>query len=185
MGDDASLEISAHIGSLEIGAAIAAGLDEMNGNLKKVRDLLERSQDRYQERGPIQIRLRNAKTAPSAQPGTFSIGLGGEGPTKLRKWEVRRLVIGGTLETSTAGGTAIVITSPVDPLTVLPSLVDTVDIFATMPGVHFYSAGQFIVKSPDKIWIVVTGAYTNGAQYTVGGEALDIPDITAEQAVGV
>jgi hypothetical protein len=160
------------VGGVELGpfslralAGIGASLDAMSKKL----DRLRRLEEEYQF-GAIEVNLREAGV--SAASGSLILGL--RGPAYGRMWEVKRLTVGGALWTSTVGGTAIVAVSPAaGQLT--PALTDVADQAASLPSVAYYSTRQLTVRHPNHLFVVILSP-TASTQYSVGGQATDLPD---------
>lgn len=157
------------IGEMSLGALveIKASID---GLAKQVNRLVA-LEEQYQTRGPVQVPLRASGTSPSS--GAFILDLGG--PSYGRLWEVRRLIIGGNNWGSTVGGRADVIISSTRPSLNARNLADIVDEAVSLPSRAFYSSGQVVLRSPDRLYVVIANP-TASTAYSVGGAGYDVPD---------
>ena len=144
---------------------IGATLDGIHAQLRKTHDL----EEAYQF-GGIQVRLQGVATSDS-NSDTIEIGLGG--PTYGRLWQLRSLVVGGPLWTTTVAGTALVTVNSARSLT--PAITDIVDEAGSLPTLSQYSTGQVIVRHPNHIRVIILTP-TASQQYAVGGWATDLPD---------
>lgn len=160
------------IGEMSLGALveIKASID---GLAKQVNRLVA-LEEQYQTRGPVQVPLRASGTSPSS--GAFVLDLGG--PSYGRLWELRRLVIGGNNWGSTVSGRAEIIVSSTRPSLTARNLADIVDELTTLPARAFYSSGQVVLRSPDRLYVVLANPSATTA-YSVGGAGFDIPDSPA------
>lgn len=168
---DLDLGASLSVGeqSVQLLAGIKASMDGMTARLDKVLA----AQEDYQRHGPVRISLRRVGTANSSG-SAFALDLGG--PTYGRLWEVRRLVVGGATWGTTAAGTAQVVVLPTSPETTTdPAMTDVVDEAASLPSRAFYSSGQLVVRSPQRLWVVILSP-TASQSYAAGGEGFDVPD---------
>ena len=144
---------------------IAGTLDGIHAQLRKLHDV----EEAYQF-GGVQVRLQGVATSDS-NSDTIEIGLGG--PTYGRLWQLRSLVVGGPLWTTTVAGTALVTVNSARSLT--PALTDIVDEAGSLPTLSQYSTGQVIVRHPNHIRVIILTP-TASQQYAVGGWATDLPD---------
>lgn len=161
---------------ISIGEASLDALVKIESGLSNVSDLLGKLlalQSDYQQRGPVYVPV-GGQAAANSSGNTFAIDLGG--PAALRRWELRQLVVGGVLFSSTVAGTALLIQSPSIAGAFEPALPNVEDQAAAMPKIAFYSSGQILVRHPNHLFVVILNP-TASATYTVGGEALDAPDI--------
>jgi hypothetical protein len=167
----AELETRLSLGELSLDALIEikSGLSEISGLMGK----LFRLQTDYQQRGPIYVPV-GGQAASNSSGSTFAIDLGG--PAALRRWELRQLVVGGVLFSSTVAGTALLIQSSSIAGANEPPLPNVEDQAAALPKIAFYSSGQVLVRHPNHLFVVVLNP-TASTTYTVGGEALDAPDV--------
>ena len=152
----------------ELMGGIKASLDTLNKTMRDIRDI----EKAYQE-GPLELPIRKVATSPSS--GNFTIGLGG--PAYGRKWEVKRVAVGGVQWSSSVNGTALLVvgTSPEGPWALTPPLSDIVDEAASLPSNAFYSTGQIVVRHPNHLFLVILSP-TASTQYAAGGQATDLPD---------
>lgn len=144
---------------------IGATLDGIHTQLRKMHDL----EEAYQF-GGVQVKLQAVASSDSGSD-TFEIGLGG--PTYGRLWQVRVLVVGGPLWTTTVAGTALVVVNSARNLA--PALTDIVDEAGSLPSISQYSTGQIVVRHPNHLRVVIYSP-TASQQYAVGGYATDLPD---------
>lgn len=164
-------DAEARVGDVHLEALFALGAEVqgLRGDLAKLLKL-ERE---YEQLGPVFVQLQGGATSDSASDPLI-IDLGG--PSYGRIWEVRQLVIGGLLWSSTVAGGALAIVSPSTPPSLqVPGLANIQDHAASLPSVAFYGAGQFRVRNPNHIFMVVLSP-TATTPYTVGGDAFDLPD---------
>lgn len=146
---------------------------EMRGMRGELARLLKMQTD-YEKKGPVFVPLQGTANVDSNQDVAM-VDLGG--PAYGRTWLVRQLVVGGSLWSTTAGGTGLIVvqSNPPTPGQV-PGLANVQDAFGTMPAVHFYSSSQFRIRNPQRIFlVVVTG--TASTAYNVAGDAYDSPDV--------
>ena len=161
----------------EFTAEIRAGREDQKTILSKLLAL----EQRYQQEGPIYVPIGGNATS-TATGATFAIDLGG--PSYGRRWELRQLIIGGNYYSSLVGGSAEVVQTPSLALvgTTEPSLSSLEDRAPSLPAISFYSAGQIIVRHPNRLFVVVVSP-TVSTNYTVGGEAIETPDAGSRQVV--
>jgi hypothetical protein len=172
MSLDVGAAAEVDLGPLSLGAiaGLGATLDGIHETLKN----LHRLEEAYQF-GGVQVRLSNVASSDS-NSDSFEIGLGG--PAYGRLWQIRSLVVGGALWTTSVLGSALVVISPSRASAVpLPSppLTDIVDEAGSLPSVSQYSTGQIVVRHPNHIRIVILTP-TASTQYAAGGWATDMPD---------
>lgn len=151
----------------KLGVNLNSSLEQMNKRLAHI-EALEAA---YEERGPVRVALRAAE-ASDASGAAIVLDLGG--PAHGRLWEVRRLVLGGAAWSSTAAGTALIVTGS-GTASSAPPLPDVVDEAASLPKVSFYSSGQVVLRNPAHLYIVIDSP-TASTTYAAGGEAFDMPD---------
>jgi hypothetical protein len=170
------IDAEASVGDLHLEALFALGAEVqgLRGDLAK---LLKLEQE-YERKGPVFVALQGGATSDSASdPLVIDLG----GPAALRAWEVRQLVIGGLLWSSTVAGNALAIVSSATPMPLqVPGLASIQDQAPSLPSIAFYSAGQFRLRHPNHLFIVILSP-TATTPYTVGGDAFDLPDV-AERA---
>lgn len=86
-------------------------------------------------------------------------------PQQGRVYIVRKIAVGPPLVTSAAPTVSgcYIFQSPVDPIASgavdMAHLVDTLG--TTLPVVRFYSSRYIVLRNPDKLWCVITGASAN------------------------
>jgi hypothetical protein len=167
MSIEGDVDAGVNLGPLHIHgmAELDAGVNSIVEQLKALRNI----EEAYQF-GAVQVKL--AGTASSNSLGaTIEISLGG--PAYGRLWQVRSLVVGGSLWTSTVAGEALVVLSPAKNLT--PALTDIVDQAASLPLPALYGTGQIVVRHPNHLRVVILTP-TVSTQYAAGGYATDMPD---------
>jgi hypothetical protein len=166
------MTMEAEVGAgVEVGGASLDALVALGGSLNGVVKHLEKLQsleEAYQF-GSVEVPLRAASV--SGASGALVIDLGG--PTYGRKWEVKRLSVGGTTWASAVGGIGQAVISPNAQTN--PAISDVADVAATLPSIAFYSTGQFVVRHPNHLYIVIVTP-TASTQYAVGGSATELPD---------
>ena len=167
MSLDAEVGANVELGQFSLGAIMGLGatLDGIHQQLKKLHDL----EEAYQF-GGTQVRLSMTATSDS-NGDTIEIGLGGPGYGRL--WQIRSLVVGGALWTTTVAGTALVHISPNRTMT--PPLTDIVDEAGSLPSVAQYSTSQLVVRHPNHLRVVILTP-TVSTVYAAGGWATDMPD---------
>ena len=167
MSLDAEVGAGVELGGASLSAlfGIAGTLDGIKQQLAKLHNL----EESYQF-GAIQVELGASASSDAAQD-TFEIDLGG--PSYGRLWQVRGLIVGGPLWSSTRAGTALVVVNSAQNLT--PVLSDVVDSMSSLPAILHYSTSQLIVRHPNHLRIVIASP-TASAQYVAGGGATDMPD---------
>ena len=152
--------------SLETLVGIRAGLEPLAATIDRIAKI-----DEAYQFGSVEVPLRSSQASDS-NSDTIVMCLGG--PTYGRIWQLRRLVVGGALYTSSVNGTALVVVSAATPSTT-PPLADVVDEAASLPLPSTYSTGQIIIRHPNRLWVVILSP-TASTQYSVGGGATDMPD---------
>ena len=170
---DLGVGVGLDIGQVQLGALveIKTSLDTMGSELKK----LVAAEYAYEHNGPTFHPIRNGGVSNSAG-SNFAFGL--EGPAYGRRWEIRNLVIGGLYFSSTVAGTALALRTSIASVGLnlaQINLADVVDQAESLPDVAFYGSGQFVLRAPDKLVIVVIGP-TASTPYVVGGSYIDVPD---------
>ena len=166
----------------ELMLKITNGFEDQKTLLQKLLKL----EQQYQNQGPLFRPLRASGT--SAASGDLILGLGG--PSIGRRWEIRRLVVGGAKFSSTVGGTAAFYQSAVPGLTIDAgrNLADMVDQASgatpALPAVAFYSAGQIVLHYPEELKCIIVSP-TATTQYNVGGMAVETPDIATRDFMEV
>lgn len=165
----ADLKLSIGEASVELLASIDAKLDAHTKLLERVLQ----DQREYQRRGPVYVPIGGAGTSTSSG-STLAIDLGG--PAALRRWELRQIIIGGVLFSSSVAGSAELVQSPSLAGVNEPALANVEDQAAALPKIAFYSSGQVLVRHPNHLFVVILSPSVS-TTYTVGGEALDVPDI--------
>ena len=159
---------------LEAILALGVSLDNHTAELRK----LLKAQDEYQKRGPLFVPLQGQVTIDAnGDPGVIDLG----GPAYGQDWEIRQLVIGGLTWATTAMGNAIAaVQSSAPPINQTPGLSAIQDHAASLPSVAFYSANQFHVRHPNRVYIIILSG-TAGQQYQAAGDAFNVPDVAAGQ----
>lgn len=151
--------------SLKALAGVQGSFDGVLHELKKI----AKYEEAYQF-GAVEVALRGSASSDAAGDSVV-IDLGG--PAYGRLWQLRRLVVGGALWTSTVAGSALVVVSTQRSST--PPLPDIADQAPSLPNVATYSTGQVIVRNPNHLYVVFLSP-TASTLYAVGGAATDIPD---------
>ena len=169
-------ELEGHIGGLF--ADIKAGIGKMNGFLDKLS-----KEWGYQRKGPTQVNMDASATAASTfVPLWLDLG----GPAYGRMWEVRQILWSSNyISQAVAGSIEIVIASNLiigEPPAAW--LQDFYNPTTPIPGRAFYSAGQFRVRHPNHVYVVVVGGAGSGI-YQATGDALDMPDEATRRVVEI
>ena len=159
------------LGPLDLLAGIALKLDTVASRFQK---LIDREWN-YEKQGPISVQMGSAGTsAASFVPLWLDLG----GPAYGRVWEVRQLLVASNYVSQAVTGMIEVVLSP----TALPGqeppaawCQDFSTATAAIPGYTYYSAGQFRVRHPNHIWVVIIGGAAS-TLYQATGDALDTPD---------
>jgi hypothetical protein len=167
MSLDAGVEAEVDLGPLVLQALVGLGasMDTLNRHLRDIAKL----EEAYQF-GAAQVRLSMTATSDS-NGDSIEIGVGG--PTYGRLWQIRSLVVGGSLWTTTVAGSALVVIGANKTLT--PPLTDIVDEAGSLPSVAQYSTSQIVVRHPNHLRVVILTP-TASTLYAVGGWATDMPD---------
>ncbi|MDE1881986.1 MAG: hypothetical protein KGI89_15740 [Euryarchaeota archaeon] len=167
MSIDTEVAAGAELGpfSLKTLVGLAASVDSMATELKRLRQI----EEAYQF-GPLEVPVRASATADAAGD-TIVLDLGG--PSFERKWQVRRISVGGLQWTTTAAGKALIVVQSSKNAT--PATADVADYAASLPLPAFYSTGQLIVRNPNRLYVVILGPTANQA-YVAGGSVEDLPD---------
>ncbi len=175
----AEVEAGLSVGEMSLRALIElnTGVDDMRAILGQ---LLERERF-YQQKGPTFVSLQ-ASGAADAGGDTLVLDLGG--PSYGHQFEVRQLIIGGATWATAALGNAVMVISSASPGGsggggVDVSLAGVQDPAASLPAVAFYSAGQFVVKHPNRVYAVILSP-TASQLYVAAGDAYNIPDRPAD-----
>ena len=101
-----------------------------------------------------------------------------------RTWYVRNLVVGGTVWNSTATGTCIVAVMPSAPQAdQQPSTNYVRDAVppigggsSTLPGIAWYDAGQFTIRSKEGLYVYITnGSAASGTNYVAAATVDNLP----------
>ena len=184
MGDEngnqlAGAEVDLRLGNLLV--EVGAGIAKMNGFLASLQKEWE-----YQRKGPIQVNMdASATTAATFVPLWLDLG----GPAYGRAWEVRQLLISSNYISQAVAGTVEILISP----TAMPGLeppaawLQDFNNLTTTPAIpmrEFYSSGQFRVRHPNHVFVVIIGGAASTA-YQATGDALDLPDLPARQTTGI
>ncbi len=160
--------------SLDALAKVHAGLDTLTKQLVQIKA----DEAAYQRHGPVSVPLVASGVVDSnSDPVYLDLG----GPAYGRVWEVRQLVVGGITWATTVAGTAPVLVQANAPNAQSGvSLLNVQDCATALPAVAFYSSGQFRVRHPNHIWVVILSG-TASTPYGAAGDAFDMPDgATAE-----
>lgn len=175
MSTGIDVQLSAGELTLEALAKLTTATGEVRDEIKK----LIKAEYEYQQRGPLFIPIGGSATSPAT--GNFAIDLGG--PAPQRRWELRALIVGGLLFSSTVAGTGVLYQNATNQGSNEPSLSNVEDQTATLPKVAFYSSGQVVVRFPNRLYVFIGGTPTATTVYTVGGSVLDSPDIPGKFSV--
>lgn len=169
-------------GGIQIGDIALGAIVDLTASVHELRDVLDRMrqlEEDYGIQGPVQVPLRGVVTTPASGNAVIDLG----GPSYGRRWEVRRLVVGGVTFGDSVSGTAeIYAASSAQGALQARSLTDLVDQAATLPLVGFYSAGQLVLRHPQRLCVVLVSPSASTA-YAVGGEALATPDAPMRRVV--
>lgn len=128
-------------------------------------------EERYQREGPVFVPIGRSATT-DATGARLLMDLGG--PSYGRAWEVRQLVVGGLTWSTTVSGRAELYVGSTPQVNA--ALANLQDVAATLPSKSFYSAGQFRVIHPNRVYVVIAGGSDN-TTYVVSGDALETPDL--------
>jgi hypothetical protein len=174
---DTAIGGSLNVGEASVGALIAlkASIDGLNGNVEKLRALYLRAEQNYQARNQNFVPLFGSATS-SAGSTPLTIDLGG--PNHGRLWEVRQLVIGGATWASVVAGNGIISIAPSAPPGGTPGLAGIQDQATTLPSIAFYSAAQFRVRNPNRVFVTIISP-TATTLYEAAGDAYDMADLPA------
>lgn len=175
------------IGEASVGTLVdlKLSIDGMCDQVKRLHERYEALEKRYQFAGPVQLQLRTSVVSPGSGNAAFGLG----GPKVGRLWEIRRLLIGGALWSSTVAGTAeIYVTSaPASQALNSRNLADMVDQASgttpPLPSKAFYSSGQLILRFPQELHIVLVSP-TASTQYVASGAGYDMPDLPSIRTFG-
>lgn len=151
--------------SLKTLVAIQAGLETLAQRLEDIR----RVQESYQF-GPVEAPIRASAFSDSAGD-TLVLDMGG--PSYERKWQVRRISVGGQTWTTSVNGKALVVVSSARNSN--PATTDVADYASSLPLPAFYSTGQLIVRHPNRLFVVILSPSAS-TQYVAGGSVEDLPD---------
>jgi len=164
----AEADVGAGVGplSVEILAGLKASFDGLTSEMRKRRQL----EEAYQF-GAVEVALRGSGMSDSGGD-TLIIDL--SGPTYGRLWQVRRVTVGGPLWTTSVGGSVLFVVSSNQP-SAAPPLSDIADEAATLPTNGFYSTGQFVVRHPNHLFVLILSP-DESKGYAAGGAATDFPD---------
>jgi hypothetical protein len=130
---------------------------------------------------PVSVRLVGSGLTDAS--GNVWIGLGRV--PQGRTYYVRNLVVGGATWSTTATGTCIVAVTPSDAITndTQPSTNYVRDAIppvgggaATLPGIAWYEAGQFVVRSQETLMVFITnGTAASGTAYVAAATVDNLP----------
>jgi hypothetical protein len=162
---------------LSVGELTLEALLDLKTGIGVLRDeitLLIKAEYEYQQRGPLFVQLR-ASAAADSSADDLVLDLGG--PAVGRIWEVRRLIVGGvTWDTTASGNAQIFILANPPMLNIDPPLTELADQATTLPAKNFYSTGQFILRNPSRL-IVLIDSPTASQVYAATGSVVDRPDV--------
>jgi hypothetical protein len=97
-------------------------------------------------------------------------------------WEVRNIVVGGTLITSAPAGTAYVMIGPGGAGSDLSLFNMRDNAILAFPQVAYYGTRQLIVNQNQDLWVVIVGG-TNGVTYSVQAICMQYPIETYEETM--
>ena len=174
--------LGAHFELGPVSLAAMAGLTSATQQLAKAQsDWIEQEKE-YQRIGPVFVQLMaSCPTDSASDPLVLDLG----GPAPGRCYEVRQLVIGGVLWSTTVAGNALVLVQPSAPAPkTAPGLGTVQDVASTLPNVAFYSSAQFRVQHPNHIFVVIISG-TASTTYQVSGDAYDVPNLSSKRVFDV
>jgi hypothetical protein len=174
--------LGAHFELGPVSLAAMAGLTSATQQLAKAQsDWIEQEKE-YQRIGPVFVQLMGSCPTDSASdPLVLDLG----GPAPGRCYEVRQLVIGGVLWSTTVAGNALVLVQPSAPAPkTAPGLGTVQDVASSLPNVAFYSSAQFRVQHPNHIFVVIISG-TASTTYQVSGDAYDVPNLSSKRVFDV
>ena len=174
--------LGAHFELGPVSLAAMAGLTSATQQLAKAQsDWIEQEKE-YQRLGPVFVQLMaSSPTDSGSDPLVLDLG----GPAPGRCYEVRQLVIGGVLWSTTVAGNALVLVQPSAPApNTAPGLGTVQDVASSLPKVAFYSSAQFRVQHPNHIFVVVVGG-TASTTYQVTGDAYDVPNLSSKRIFNI
>jgi hypothetical protein len=174
--------LGAHFELGPVSLAAMAGLTSATQQLAKAQsDWIEQEKE-YQRLGPVFVQLMASSPTDSASdPLVLDLG----GPAPGRCYEVRQLVIGGVLWSTTVAGNALVLVQASAPApNTAPGLGTVQDVASSLPNVAFYSSGQFRVMHPNHIYVVIIGG-TASTTYQVAGDAFDVPNLSSKKVFDI
>ena len=174
--------LGAHFELGPVSLAAMAGLTSATQQLAKAQsDWIEQEKE-YQRLGPVFVQLVASGTVDSgSDPLIMDLG----GPAAGRVYEVRQLIVGGLLWSTTVAGTGQILVQPNSPPpNVVPPLGLMEDVAATLPNVAFYSSGQFRVMHPNHIFVVIV-AGTASTTYQASGDAFDVPNLSSKRIFNI
>jgi hypothetical protein len=152
-----------------------AALVDLQGEIASLHSTMKkilRVEEEYQQKGPTLVNLQGSGTVDSnSDPLVIDLG----GPNQNRVWEVRQLIAGGLTWATTVAGNGLIVISSAPP-TAPYGLVAMQDHIAAFPAVAFYSGGQFRLRAPTHVYLVILSG-TASTPYQVAGDAYDMPDI--------
>ena len=174
--------LGAHFELGPVSLAAMAGLTSATQQLAKAQsDWIEQEKE-YQRLGPVFVQMLASGTVDSgSDPLIMDLG----GPAAGRVYEVRQLIVGGLLWSTTVAGTGQILVQPNSPPpNVVPPLGTVQDVASSLPNVAFYSSAQFRVQHPNHIFVVVVGG-TASTTYQVSGDAYDVPNLSARKVYDI
>ena len=174
--------LGAHFELGPVSLAAMAGLTSATQQLAKAQsDWIEQEKE-YQRLGPVFVQMLVSGTVDSSSdPLIMDLG----GPAAGRVYEVRQLIVGGLLWSTTVAGTGQILVQPNSPPpNVVPPLGTVQDVASSLPNVAFYSSAQFRVQHPNHIFVVIVGG-TASTTYQVIGDAYDVPNLSFRKVFDV
>jgi hypothetical protein len=107
------------------------------------------------------------------------------GPAQGLAWYVLNLVIGGLTWGTTVGGKGLAVVTASTPTTAQSvGLAQVRDEADTLPLPAFYSRGQFALKAPEHLFVIVTGGDA-GKQYVVNAVVEEFQEAVRPQVAAV
>jgi len=162
---------------IDIGAKLHIAIGDLTEELRSQREREMAKQRAKQRLMPIDVPLIGSTVSPGS--GTAYIGLGK--PNQGFLWEVRSLIIGGALISSTPAGTAYFLVGPPQGLNdnadaAIQNLRDIANAAGSspFPTVAFYGTRQFVVRPGEHLAVVILSP-TASTTYVASGIALQYP----------
>ena len=147
--------LGAHFELGPVSLAAMAGLTSATQQLAKAQsDWIEQEKE-YQRLGPVFVQMLASGTVDSgSDPLIMDLG----GPAAGRVYEVRQLIVGGLLWSTTVAGNARSWCNQTRPLPILRPASGPCRTWLQLAERGFLLLGQFRVMHPNHIFVVVVGA---------------------------